>query len=381
MPRFSTPLCKFGASAIGAVVLAAPVFSQGAPGLPEPFVYLSEVAPDIQQDMRYASGNNFVGRRVDGYLDPECILTRDTAETLQRVQQTLSGIGLSLRVYDCYRPARAVTDFMDWSQDGSETKAKQQYYPDLDKRNLFKLGYIAARSMHSRGNTVDLTIVRKGMAVAKGGEQHKPLRCDSRERPQDNSLDFGTSFDCFSPKSHTDAVDISDEARRNRRLLVDMMEKQGFKNYNKEWWHFELPRAATAVAYDFPIGRDPKQRDKASEPITSLLAHSKPDCPLAIADPSELYSVDCNGKSVNVYVLESVSGIEKVGMIEEYNTAYLSPCRCSIEVDVFKVRQEWCYIKYVRTVRQEFEGWVLFKALRNPKDGPPPMCERAASRG
>jgi len=232
-------------------LLAAP--AQPSAGLPDPFVYLSEIAPDIQQDMRYASDNNFLGRRVDGYLAAECILTRDTALALKRVQEALVPKGYSLKVYDCYRPQRAVRDFVRWSKQESNAGTKQQYYPDLDERDLFKLGYIAARSTHSRGNTVDLTVVRKGSDARAPRGQDRIVRCGAA----DNSLDFGTGFDCFDPKSHTWSTEISARAQRIRRLLVDAMAAEGFQNYSKEWWHFELKGAATLRPFNFPVRKRP----------------------------------------------------------------------------------------------------------------------------
>ena len=236
-------------------LLATSVIAQPASGPPPPFVHLSEIAPDILQDMRYASENNFLGRRVKGYDAPECILTRETALALKRVQDALVPKGYALKVYDCYRPERAVRDFVRWSRHEGNASAKQQYYPGLDERDLFKLGYIAARSAHSRGNTVDLTIVRKGGDARALRGQEGVARCGA----PDSSLDFGTGFDCFDPKSHTWSTEISARAQRNRRLLVDAMAAEGFHNYSKEWWHFELKGAATPFPFDFPVRKRPDQ--------------------------------------------------------------------------------------------------------------------------
>jgi len=309
MRRFARAAIELVLVPLCLAALATPALAQSSSGLQPPFVYLADVAPDIQQDMRYASTNNFLGRRVDGYQAAECILTDKTAEALKRVQAALKEEGLSLRVYDCYRPEVAVSDFVRWSQQESDTKTKQQYYPDLDKRNLFKLGYIATRSMHSRGNTVDLTIVRvKDHPIPSFKEQYRQVRCDAAEgkRAPENSLDFGTGYDCFDPKSHTWSTQIPDEAKRNRRLLVAAMEAEKFQNYSKEWWHFELRGGATPVAHNFPIRKRPEQPKKGPEQTkkddagkTALVVPPPVDCPVSMHE-SRLYSVDCHGNIVDI---------------------------------------------------------------------------------
>lgn len=252
MPNVLSAAAAFACLPLGLALLATPLLAQPPSGLPEPFVYLSEVAPDIQQDMRYASDNNFLGRRVEGYLAAECILTRDTALALERVQAALLAKGHSLRVYDCYRPQRAVRDFIRWSRQGGNAETKLRYYPDLDERNLFRLGWLAARSTHSRGNAVDLTIVPRTRDTPRIRQPIAPCGAP------DDSLDFGTGFDCFHPKSHTWSTEISARARQNRRLLVDAMAAEGFQNYSKEWWHFELSGAGTPRPFGFPIRPRPR---------------------------------------------------------------------------------------------------------------------------
>ena len=229
--------------------------AEGASDLPAPFVYLSEIDPRIQQDMRYASENNFLGRAVDGYTAPQCILTRETALSLKKVEDALLKKNLSLKVYDCYRPARGVRDFSRWSHKDGDEKMKQQYYPDYDKDELFARGFIASHSSHSRGNTVDLTIVPVDSAVPQF-DPAKPLaRCDApaEQRAPDNSLDFGTGFDCFGPKSRTRSELIPQAAKDNRRMLVEAMAEEGFWNYFREWWHFQKSGAAMDEEYNFPI--------------------------------------------------------------------------------------------------------------------------------
>ncbi len=185
-----------------------------AAGLPDGFVRLADVAPGIRQEMRYATSNNFVGRPIDGYVRGDCWLRREAAAALALVAAKAEG--WRLVVYDCYRPTRAVTDFVAWSKDAADQKMKAEYYPHIDKSQLFKAGFIATRSEHSRGTTVDIG------AETAGGE----------------ALDFGTPFDSFLPESATASTEVSAEAQANRQRLVQLMAAAGFKNYRKEWWHF-----------------------------------------------------------------------------------------------------------------------------------------------
>jgi zinc D-Ala-D-Ala dipeptidase len=229
--------------------------AEKASDLPAPFVYLSEIDPRIEQDMRYASENNFLGRAVDGYAAPQCILTRETALALKKVEDALLKKNLSLKVYDCYRPTRSVRDFVRWSNKDGDDKMKQQYYPDYDKDELFARGFIASHSSHSRGNTVDLTIVPAGSTVPPFDPAKPLVRCDAPadQRAPDNSLDFGTGFDCFGAKSRTRSEQISQAAKDNRQMLVETMRAEGFWNYFREWWHFQKSGAAMDEEYNFPI--------------------------------------------------------------------------------------------------------------------------------
>jgi zinc D-Ala-D-Ala dipeptidase len=228
--------------------------STAAEPLPAPYVYLRHVDPSIQQDMRYAGAYNFLGRPVPGYETPECVLTRRTADALRVVQQGLAHEKLSLKVYDCYRPVRAVRAFEAWADDVADTKMRAEFYPDLDKRSLFSLGYISRNSTHSKGNTVDLAIVPLDSTVPLRDDAAALRSCvlPAAERSADNSLDFGTGYDCFSTLSHTANPAVTGDARRNRDVLVSRMKAQGFRNYAKEWWHFDLPGAGTD-AQDFVI--------------------------------------------------------------------------------------------------------------------------------
>jgi D-alanyl-D-alanine dipeptidase len=187
--------------------------------------------------MRYAGAHNFVGARIDGYQRPVCLLTRPAAEALARVQRDLAASGFGLKVYDCYRPVRAVKHFMRWAREAHDTRTKAEFYPDIDKRRLFALGYIATRSGHSRGSTVDLGLVRLG---------------DGREPAVE--VDMGTRFDTFSPRSWPGDPHVSAAARRNRALLAAAMRRHGFRPYAREWWHFTLRREPFPAEYfDFPV--------------------------------------------------------------------------------------------------------------------------------
>lgn len=211
--------------------------------LPRDFVYLKKIDPTIVQDMRYATDHNFIGRPIRGYHAPQCILTKETALALHRIQQTLLPRGLSLQVYDCYRPQRAVNDFMAWSQQPGRQEMKAEFYPDVNKADVFRLGYVASQSGHSRGSTVDLTLTRLGNAQRKQYKSGQPLvSCFApyAQRFQDGSLDMGTGFDCFDPLAHNDATRINALAYQHRGFLKKIMTQAGFVPYQNEWWHFTL---------------------------------------------------------------------------------------------------------------------------------------------
>jgi len=235
----------------------AAIAPAGASELPKDFVYLRDVDPTIQQDMRYASGGNFTGAPVPGYDAPECVLVKPAAEALRNVQAALRAKGLTLKVYDCYRPARAVAAFVDWAKEPDDPKAKVTYYPNLPKEALFP-DYIATRSGHSRGATMDLTLVPldAGAEPSPPQEDAKPRPCTAPQmaKAPDGSVAMGTSFDCFDVKANTAASGLSETERANRAILVEAMQAQGLKNYAKEWWHFTLePEPYPDTIFDFPI--------------------------------------------------------------------------------------------------------------------------------
>jgi D-alanyl-D-alanine dipeptidase len=199
---------------------------------PEGFVDAAAAVPGLVVEMRYAGADNFVGQPVAGYERPLCLLTRQAAAALARVQQDLAPRGLGLKVFDCYRPARAVAHFVRWAKDLSDT-ARPDFYPRVDKRSLFREGYIAARSGHSRGSTVDLTLVR-----LPGGQE----------------VDMGSPFDLFDARSALRFADLPEAVRRNRALLAAAMRQRGFLAYHKEWWHYVLrDEPYRDTVFDFPI--------------------------------------------------------------------------------------------------------------------------------
>lgn len=219
--------------------------------LPPGFVHLADVAPSIRQDIRYAGSRNFMGRPAAGYQAAECVLSRQAAEALARAQAELAPRGLTLLVWDCYRPQRAVADFMAWTRDAGDQRMRAIYYPRVDKRDLSLQGYLSSRSTHSRGSTVDLGIARAGGGSAGGSGA---CTAPSGVRVDDGALDFGTAYDCFDTLSHVRAPGIGREAAANRALLARLMQRHGFRAYAKEWWHFQLAAEPfPGQTFDFPI--------------------------------------------------------------------------------------------------------------------------------
>jgi D-alanyl-D-alanine dipeptidase len=227
--------------------------------IPSPFVELDRVDTSIRQDMRYATAYNFVGRRIHGYRDPVCILTRPAARALHRAQRALRRDGYGLKVYDCYRPTRAVDQFARWAANLADQKMKREFYPRVDKRRAFELGYIAHRSGHSRGSTVDLTLV-KLPAKAQPAWDGRLRSCTARYRTRfrDNGVNMGTGYDCMDPRAHTFDPRITGRAHRNRLRLRRAMDHVGFAPYDNEWWHFTLRGEPYPERYfNFAVHRDP----------------------------------------------------------------------------------------------------------------------------
>jgi|SRR5690606_23579576 D-alanyl-D-alanine dipeptidase len=201
--------------------------------LPNGFVYVKDVIPDLKVELRYHSSNNFVGNMIDGYQSNNLILTEAAANALKLVQKELEQHNMCLLVFDGYRPQPAVNHFIRWANNITDTINKAQFYPNVNKSDLFEKGYIASRSGHSKGSTVDLTII--------DGKTNEPL-------------DMGTEYDFFGEKSWTNYAELSEVQKTNRQLLLEVMVKYGFVNYYKEWWHFTLKNEPFPNTYfDFPV--------------------------------------------------------------------------------------------------------------------------------
>jgi D-alanyl-D-alanine dipeptidase len=238
-------------------LLLLSVATARAAEMPDGFVWLKDVDPTIEQEIRYYGGHNFLGRPVAGYQAPECILTREAAEALAAVQAELARSRLSLKVYECYRPQRAVDDFVRWSEDAADQAMKGEFYPRVDKARFFELGYVARKSGHTRGSTADVTIVPEGHAIQRPYRPGEPLAdcaLPVNQRFPDTSLDFGTGFDCMDEKSHHGRTDVPVVAEMNRLMLKDLMERHGFAPYPEEWWHYTFKDEPFPDTYfDFPV--------------------------------------------------------------------------------------------------------------------------------
>lgn len=209
--------------------ITSPMLAQ----LPEGFVYVKQEIPDIEVELRYFTNNNFVGKPIDGYNKYVCILSKQATFALKKVQEELKTQQVSLKIFDAYRPQRAVNHFIAWAKNINDTLKKQEYYPKVDKKNLFKDQYISSRSRHSSGSTLDVTLVNY-----KTGEE----------------LDMGTPYDFFGPQSWIYYNRLTDEQKANRLLLQSVMKKHGFRQYPYEWWHFTLRGEPFLGQYfDFPV--------------------------------------------------------------------------------------------------------------------------------
>jgi D-alanyl-D-alanine dipeptidase len=241
------------------IILTLPAPALAGSALPRGFVYLRDIDPTIVQDIRYAGSHNFVGRPVQGYLAAECILSAPAADAIRSAQRVLADRKLSLIVWDCYRPRRAVDDFAQWSKDPAHTEAKAEFYPRTDKARLFPLGYLSRRSAHSRGSTVDLGIVPS--AVASAPPPSPPFKaCTSPkgERFEDGTIDLGTGYDCLDVLANTSNALVGAGARRNRQMLKSLMERAGFRPNGREWWHFELINEPfDREGFDFQVSAAP----------------------------------------------------------------------------------------------------------------------------
>lgn len=201
--------------------------------LPDGFCYLSSVDSSIKKELRYYSNQNFIGKPIQGYLSDTIIITKKAAARLKKIQTILLKNKLSLKIYDAYRPQKAVNHFVVWAKDLNDTIMKQDYYPNVPKSQLFKLGFIASKSSHTRGSTVDVTLVN----LITGLE-----------------LDMGSRYDFFGVESHPNYSKISNVEKSNRLLLRKVMIENGFKPYENEWWHFTLSEEPFPKTYfNFPV--------------------------------------------------------------------------------------------------------------------------------
>jgi D-alanyl-D-alanine dipeptidase len=215
------------------LILFVLMIFQSAFSKPVELVDVKSYSKSIMVEMKYLTADNFVGDLIDGYHKNKCLLTSQAAKSLAQAQSIANKKGFSLLVHDCYRPQRAVNHFVKWSKDIKNKKTKKKYYPNLEKNKLFKLGYIASKSGHSRGSTIDLTLYDL--------KSKKPL-------------DMGTIYDFLDPLSNTENPKINLQAIKNRKLLVDLMKQAYFVNYDKEWWHYTLKDEPNKNKYlDYPV--------------------------------------------------------------------------------------------------------------------------------
>ena len=197
------------------------------------FVSIGEMIPDVLLDIRYYSSFNFIGERIDGYEEPAALITREAAQALKAVSDEAVRQGLRLKIFDAYRPQKAVDHFMRWAADPADIRMKAYFYPELNKDEIIPQGYIAQHSGHSRGSTVDLTLF---------------------EMATQEDLDMGGTFDFCGEKSHPDYKGVSEAQRANRMLLQSMMVKYGFRPLSTEWWHFTLENEPWPETYfTFPV--------------------------------------------------------------------------------------------------------------------------------
>ncbi len=269
-------------TAIAVAIAMLGTSALAASTLPKGFVYLRDVDPTIVQDIRYAGSHNFVGRPIRGYLAAECILSAPAAKALAGVQRMLADKQLSLIVWDCYRPKRAVDDFAQWSSDPARSEMKAEFYPRTDKASLFALGYLARRSPHSRGSTVDLGVIPIALKSAPPPSLAQPLKaCTSPkgERFEDGTIDLGTGYDCLDVLASASSARVGAVARANRQMLRVAMQAAGFRPYAREWWHFELISQPFGSGFDFAVSAAPSSgaRTLSAAPAASARRRSPTD--------------------------------------------------------------------------------------------------------
>src|SRR6202043_2795013 len=224
--RRGNPFSRLSRAGLVLIIMTLPAPALAGSVLPKGFVYLRDIDPTIVHDIRYAGSHNFVGRPIRGYLAADCILSEPAANALEAVQKKLAVKKLSLIVWDCYRPKRAVDDFLQWSKDPTQSEMKTEFYPRTDKEKLFALGYLAKPSAHSRGSTVDLGIVPTAFSSARPPNPLQSLKaCTSPngERFEDGTIDFGTGYDCMDVLANTSNALVGGIALHNRQTLQSCM--------------------------------------------------------------------------------------------------------------------------------------------------------------
>lgn len=251
---------RLGGVAFLAVGIALGTSAAPAQSLPDNFVFLRDLEPGIQQDIRYAGVNNFVGRRLSGYESADCVVKRAVGLALQKVQRDLAAQNLSLKMLDCYRPARASRDMVAWARDGNETPAQKLYNPAFSKQDLFRLGYIAEYSGHSTGAAVDLTLVDLRAAQSPRFDPYRTYAdCTAPEsrRAPEASVDMGTGYDCSDRKAHTASAAITPAQRRWRQILVSAM-RRDLSTLPRSGGTFRCPASRPGRM----ISRSPAWRDR-----------------------------------------------------------------------------------------------------------------------
>ncbi len=239
------------------LLLAAPARAAEPTAPPGAFVSLHDVDPSVVIEMRYLTNHDFMGRRVPGYRENVCLLTRRAADAVKRAQAAVRARGYTLKVYDCYRPQRSVDAFVKWGKDLSDQRMKREFYPRVAKKVVFKEGYIAKQSGHSRGSTLDLTLVKlpaRRQEHYSRGDRLRDCAAPVGKRFRDNSIDMGTGYDCFDPLAHPFNARIRGKQRANRLKLREPMIAAGFKGLPTEWWHFTLKSEPYPdTFFDFPM--------------------------------------------------------------------------------------------------------------------------------
>lgn len=209
------------------------------------FVLVTDVIPEVILEIRYYSSFNFVGTRIDGYEEPVAIMTKESAAALKKVSEKVAGMGYALKIFDAYRPQKAVDHFIRWAADPADTLTRRYFYPDIPKSAIIPRGFVATKSGHSRGSTVDLTLFDK----SKG--------CD---------VDMGGSFDWFGEESHFDYAGVTPEQRSMRNLLNKVMREAGFHGMSGEWWHFTLNNEPFPDTY-FTFVNSSSSVERIQEPV------------------------------------------------------------------------------------------------------------------